>query len=73
MKKELCPACGCINPSTQHLVDEYCEMLKAGFNDVFGKNARQCRNQIVDMLLLRNITHIPNIFFGSVKISKWTY
>jgi len=72
IKKEKCPACGSVNISTEHLLMEYKEMLKAGFNQMFGHNARKCCNEIVELLRDRDVTTYQTIF-GTNTIRKWTY
>jgi hypothetical protein len=54
------------------LLKEYREMLRAGFGQMFGMNARRRCNACVDVLAARGITEAPSIF-GPSKISKWTY
>jgi len=71
-QKTKCPACGSVNTSTEHLLYEYKEMLKAGFNQMFGHNARKCCNDIVDLLRDRDITSYQSLF-GTHTIRKWTY
>ena len=54
------------------LMREYLEMNKAGFDKVFGANARRRGNEIADELLRRGITEIPNIF-STIKVRRWTW
>lgn len=58
------------------LIKEYREMLRAGFGQMFGMNARKRCNACVDRLAARGITEIPlspNNIFGPTPIKKWTY
>lgn len=71
-QKIKCPACGSVNTSTEHLLYEYKEMLKAGFNTTFGYNARKCCNEIVELLHNRNVTTYQGLF-GTHTLRKWTY
>ena len=67
-----CPGCGCANPTDEHLLGEYRSLLRAGFNNVFGHNARVACNAVVDMLHDRGITEY-NTIFGPCEIRAWTY
>ena len=67
-----CPACGSVNLSDKHLIMEYKEMLRAGFDRMYGHNARKASNTIVDLLADRGITSYPSMF-GTIELRKWTY
>jgi hypothetical protein len=58
--------------SDELLMREYLAMNKAGFDRMFGMNARRHGNACADALLARGITHVPNIF-GPIEVKKWTY
>ncbi len=53
----------------EQLIKEYLEVTKDGFNRMFGHNARAFSNLIVDELLARGITEIPNIF-GAISVRR---
>ncbi len=53
------------------LMAEYLELNKAGFNAIFGHNARREQDVITDELHRRNIHEIPNIF-GPIPVRKNT-
>ena len=57
---------------SNRLMREYLVSMRHGFNQVFGKNAREECNVIVDELLNRGIMHIPNTF-GPIEVKRWTY
>lgn len=61
-----CPACGSANPLNEHLIQEYSSMQRAQYG-AFKHNARIAQNIIAELLLLRGVTHIPNIF-GDILI-----
>lgn len=67
---EKCPDCGAQNPTTEHLLAEYKSLMKAGFNNMFGHNARQACNQVIEMLEQRGITSYETIF-GTTYIRRW--
>jgi hypothetical protein len=67
-----CPACSCDEPSNDHLITEYFDLMKAGMNPVFGHNARLANNAVADLLISRGITEIPNIF-GALKVGYWKH
>jgi hypothetical protein len=54
------------------LIREYQEMLRAGFDRMFGMNARRRCNACVDELAKRGITEYQGIF-GVSQFTKWTY
>lgn len=64
---QVCPACGIIEPSDEHLMDEYLSLNKARFNDVFGAQAKYMQAKVASMLHARGITEIPNIF-GPIQV-----
>jgi hypothetical protein len=53
--------------SDEDLQREYHEATKAGFNQLFGHNARAFGNLVVDELRTRGITQLPNIF-GPIEV-----
>jgi hypothetical protein len=55
--------------STPSLMKEYLELQKASFG-IFGANAKRAANEIVDELLSRGVTEIPNIF-GPIQLRKF--
>lgn len=64
---QVCPACGIIEPSDEHLMDEYLSLNKARFdgrvkqeNDVFDAQAKYIQAKVASMLHARGITEIPN-------------
>jgi len=57
---------------TNCLVTAYRASIMAGFNNIFGRNARKFTNLIVGELYRRNITTYTDIF-GERNITKWTY
>jgi hypothetical protein len=71
-QKEYCPGCRAVNPTNEHLLKEYHELLKAGFNNMFGQNARKACNAVIDLLGKRGIKGYISIF-GLHKFKKWTY
>jgi hypothetical protein len=56
--------------SDEALTREYFEYQKAGFDSMFGHNAREFFNLIADELISRGITQLPNIF-GPIEVRKW--
>ncbi len=61
-----CPACSAVNPSDEHLMLEYKEMMSARFG-MFKNNAAVAQSAVAVMLLDRGITHISNMF-GDIPI-----
>lgn len=66
-KTEVCPACQAANPTNEHLIDEYFDMMKAAMGGMFKNNAARAQNDVAEMLLARGVTHAPNIF-GPIEI-----
>ncbi|OPZ48253.1 MAG: hypothetical protein BWY95_00960 [Bacteroidetes bacterium ADurb.BinA104] len=64
---QVCPACGIIEPSDEHLMDEYLSLNKARFNDVFDAQTKYIQAKVASMLHARGITEIPNIF-GPIQV-----
>lgn len=62
-----CPSCGIINPTTDHLIDDYFDLLKAGWG-LFGGNADRGRRDIVKMLNSRGVFYVQCKVFGTVTI-----
>lgn len=58
--------------TTRDLQREYLEGIKAGFNAMFGHNARKFNNLVADELLSRGETEIPNIF-GPIAVRRFTW
>lgn len=56
--------------STDQLLVKYRSSLKAGFDNVFGRTAREETNRIVDILHERGVFHYTTIF-GERLITKW--
>ncbi len=67
-----CPGCNCHDPSDEHLFEEHRSLRKAGFNKMFGYNARRADNQIIAELRRRGYTHEPNLF-GPIELKEWSY
>lgn len=56
--------------TAEALIAEYLAMNKAGFNNVFGGNARAAGNLLAAELLRRGIDSIPNPF-GAIPVKPW--
>ena len=52
------------------LVREYLDTTKASFNRMFGPVARRWGNLVIEEMLSRGITSIPNIF-GAIEVRKF--
>lgn len=57
--------------SDADLTREYHDSIKGSFNALFGHNARAFGNLVVDEMLSRGITHVPNIF-GDIEVRRFT-
>jgi hypothetical protein len=56
--------------SDEDLTREYHELHRACFGEMFGHNAQKDFNLVVDELLARGITELPNIF-GPIPVKHW--
>lgn len=53
--------------SDSDLIREYHDSIKHGFNAMFGHHARRFGNLVVDEMLSRGLSHVPNIF-GPIEV-----
>ena len=53
--------------TTEELQREYLQAMKDGFNPLFGHNARQFGNLVVDELTRRDELTVPNMF-GAITV-----
>ena len=55
--------------SSEFLAKEYLMLNAARFDRMFGHNAARCQAVIADVLIVRGITHIDNIF-GPIEVRR---
>ena len=56
--------------TTEKLQKEYLSRMRDTFSRMFGGNARRAANLVVDELLERGETHVPNLF-GPIEITRF--
>ena len=56
--------------SDEDLMRGYLEAQRDSFGQLFGHNARKFGNLVIDELVIRNITSIPNLF-GAISITPF--
>lgn len=56
--------------SDADLIREYHDATRDGLGEMFGHNARAFGNLVVDELLSRGITEVPNIF-GPIPVDRF--
>ena len=59
-----CPGCGAANPTDNHLITEYLDLMKHASGRIFGQNAERAMREVGDALLGRGVTEIPNLFLA---------